>query len=146
MWRGRVGMQGGSLLALVSLALISCGPSSEASGRWLGANILLISIDTLRADRLGAYGYERETSPALDTLAARGVRFERDRRDIAYVDDVVEIIPIHFQVGEAAESGLYQALASWGKLDDGIGTVRESNKYAQAYNRAGRLQIRYGQV
>ncbi len=39
-------------------------------------NLILISIDTLRADRVGAYGYERATTPALDALAARGVRFE----------------------------------------------------------------------
>ncbi len=39
---------------------------------------VLISLDTLRADRLGAYGYEEETSPFFDRLAAeRGVLFER---------------------------------------------------------------------
>ena len=37
-------------------------------------NVLLISIDTLRPDHLGCYGYARPTSPALDALAARGVR------------------------------------------------------------------------
>lgn len=40
-------------------------------------NVLFILIDTLRSDRLGAYGYERDTSPTLDTLAASGVRFDR---------------------------------------------------------------------
>jgi len=40
-------------------------------------SVLLVCIDTLRADRLGCYGYERPTSPAIDALAARGVRFER---------------------------------------------------------------------
>jgi arylsulfatase A-like enzyme len=35
-------------------------------------NILLIVIDTLRADHLGCYGYQRPTSPHLDRLAARG--------------------------------------------------------------------------
>ena len=40
-------------------------------------NVILISIDTLRADRLGCYGYERPTSPHLDELAAGGVRFAR---------------------------------------------------------------------
>ncbi len=38
-------------------------------------NFVLISIDALRADHLGAWGYSRPTSPHLDALAARGVRF-----------------------------------------------------------------------
>jgi len=38
--------------------------------------VLLISIDTLRADRLGLYGHERDTSPFLDRLGARGLVFE----------------------------------------------------------------------
>jgi arylsulfatase A-like enzyme len=40
-------------------------------------NVLFIVIDTLRADRLGSYGYDRPTSPMLDTLARYGVRFDR---------------------------------------------------------------------
>jgi arylsulfatase A-like enzyme len=36
----------------------------------------LISIDTLRADHSSAYGYERATTPALETLAEQGVRFD----------------------------------------------------------------------
>jgi arylsulfatase A-like enzyme len=39
------------------------------------ANILLLTIDTLRADHLGCYGYPRPTSPALDAIAAAGTRF-----------------------------------------------------------------------
>jgi arylsulfatase A-like enzyme len=38
-------------------------------------NVLFILVDTLRADRLGAYGYGRDTSPNLASLAATGVRF-----------------------------------------------------------------------
>jgi arylsulfatase A-like enzyme len=40
-------------------------------------NVLLISIDTLRADHLGCYGYPRSTSPRVDALAASGTRFAR---------------------------------------------------------------------
>lgn len=40
-------------------------------------NVLFIVIDTLRANHLGAWGYERDTSPILDHLAANGVRFAR---------------------------------------------------------------------
>ncbi len=38
-------------------------------------NVILISIDTLRADHLGVYGYERDTSPNLDRLARRSTVF-----------------------------------------------------------------------
>jgi len=37
--------------------------------------IILISLDTLRADHLGCYGYSRNTSPTLDTLARKGIIF-----------------------------------------------------------------------
>jgi arylsulfatase A-like enzyme len=40
------------------------------------ANILLVTIDTLRADHVGAYGYPRATTPAIDALAAEGSLFE----------------------------------------------------------------------
>jgi arylsulfatase A-like enzyme len=40
-------------------------------------NVIWILIDTLRADRLSSYGYQRETSPFLDFLADTGIRFER---------------------------------------------------------------------
>jgi arylsulfatase A-like enzyme len=39
-------------------------------------NVVFILIDTLRADRVHSYGYARETSPTLDSLAARGIRFD----------------------------------------------------------------------
>ncbi|WP_276256557.1 sulfatase [Halomontanus rarus] len=39
--------------------------------------VLLIDIDSLRPDRLGTYGYGRETSPAIDSIAENGVVFER---------------------------------------------------------------------
>ena len=42
-------------------------------------NVLMIVLDTVRADHLSPYGYHRDTSPNLTRLAARGVRFEQAR-------------------------------------------------------------------
>ena len=47
-----------------------------ASGALRGANVLLITIDTLRADHVGAYGSTRGLTPTIDRLAAEGLRFE----------------------------------------------------------------------
>ena len=45
--------------------------------RSLVRNVLILMIDALRADHLGCYGYERDTSPHLDALAAQSVLFTR---------------------------------------------------------------------
>ncbi|MFT7463415.1 MAG: arylsulfatase A-like enzyme [Pseudohongiellaceae bacterium] len=58
--------------------LAACGPEQQSPpvGAAPPRNVVLISIDSLRADHLGSYGYSRNTSPNLDALAQRGVLFE----------------------------------------------------------------------
>jgi choline-sulfatase len=51
------------------------GPRSTAQSRIPPPNIFLITIDTLRADHVHSYGYERIQTPALDLLAKQGIRF-----------------------------------------------------------------------
>ena len=46
-------------------------------------SIVLVTIDTLRADHLGSYGYPRPTSPFLDRLAREGVVFEKAQSSAA---------------------------------------------------------------
>jgi arylsulfatase len=55
------------------LALAGCGRAPEVSR----PNVVLISIDTLRADHVGTYGYGRDTTPFLDRFADGAVVFER---------------------------------------------------------------------
>ncbi len=62
---------------LIALALLACNVLSACNPPPPPApNVLLIVVDTLRADRLGCYGYHRNLTPFVDSLAARGVRFE----------------------------------------------------------------------
>lgn len=62
------------LLAAAVILAAATGCSRDEDER---PNIVLISIDTLRTDRLGAYGYGHELTPNLDELARDGVVFER---------------------------------------------------------------------
>lgn len=68
-------LSGNALGFLLFLSLASCGnfnfPPWNAK-----PNIVLIVIDTLRADHVGCYGYSRPTTPELDRLAAQGVIFD----------------------------------------------------------------------
>src|SRR5690606_35757274 len=54
---------------VVAAVTTSCAPRPSPAGPW--RSVLLVTVDTLRADRLGAYGHDRATSPAIDALAAR---------------------------------------------------------------------------
>jgi choline-sulfatase len=66
------------LRLLLALACVSgCGSRpSQVATRFPGAPVILISIDTLRADHLPAYGYGAGSTPAIDRLAAAGVVFD----------------------------------------------------------------------
>ena len=57
-------------------APVSAG--SPAATETACKNVVLVVIDTLRADRLGCYGYPRGTSPAIDALAERGTLYARN--------------------------------------------------------------------
>jgi arylsulfatase A-like enzyme len=59
----------------VAMMLLLGGPAALTAAEPPRA-IVLVTIDTLRADHLGAYGYGRPTSPFLDRLAREGVLFE----------------------------------------------------------------------
>ena len=64
-------------LAASILALAACGTREGPAPPPPTRGCILISLDALRADHLGAYGYDRPTSPFLDSLAASGALFER---------------------------------------------------------------------
>lgn len=60
------------VLGTCCIGVLSCGPAAEPPKY----NVLLITLDTMRADHLGCYGYEKPTSPRLDALARESVVFD----------------------------------------------------------------------
>ena len=73
-----------ALAGFVLLALLGVGvwflilrEGTLAPFGWSRTHLLLVSIDTLRADALGSYGYAKAQTPRLDALGAQGLRFEQ---------------------------------------------------------------------
>ncbi|MDP9263195.1 MAG: sulfatase-like hydrolase/transferase, partial [Acidobacteriota bacterium] len=68
-------------MAAKRIAMLVCALLASASGmaqsRRAAPSIILITVDTLRADRLGCYGSKSVATPAMDSLARDGVVFER---------------------------------------------------------------------
>ena len=60
---------------LLAIAVSACGAAPAPSPE--PVNLVILSIDTLRPDHLGVYGYPRETSPNLDRFADRAVVFDQ---------------------------------------------------------------------
>src|SRR5713226_9154706 len=64
------------VLLLLIACLLLTAPRALAAGN-PAPNVVVITIDTLRPDHLGCYGYKQIRTPNIDALAADGIRFER---------------------------------------------------------------------
>jgi len=74
--RIRIARRAGLGISLAALGLggANCGGPGDATAP--PPDVLLVLVDTLRKDHVGTYGYARETTPALDAVAAEGLVFE----------------------------------------------------------------------
>jgi len=70
-----------ALLVVLAAAGLLLARRSGVAPAWLGGggarNLLVVTLDTLRADHVGSYGYAGARTPRFDGLAARGLRFAR---------------------------------------------------------------------
>jgi len=97
------GPAGRALAIVVVAACCACRGGSRSTGAPIpaaalrGANVLLVTIDTLRADHVGAYGSALGATPTLDRLARAGLRF-----DVAYAH-----VPLTLPSHTTIMTGLY---------------------------------------
>lgn len=76
-------------VAVLALAAGCGGAPAPPPEAFADYNVLVIVIDSLRADHLGCYGYHRPTSPAIDAMAAEGVLFERAQSNSSYTNESI---------------------------------------------------------
>ena len=62
------------VIPLALIVAVGCGAPLPTSNS--GPHVIIFDIDTLRADHLGCYGYERSTSPSIDSFAKEAVQFK----------------------------------------------------------------------
>ncbi len=155
---------------VATAAVTACG----APARYPRANVLLITLDTLRADRLGAYGYKAAATPALDSLAADGVLFERaiapvpltlpshtsimtsrfppqhgvrDNGAFDIAQDAAFVAEVFRNAGydTGAFVGAYVLHSRWG-LEPGFDTYSDNFEYGDASQVAGQVERRGDRV
>jgi arylsulfatase A-like enzyme len=104
---------------LLAVALLCALAASTSCGGARPVNLLLIVIDTVRADRLGSYGYARPTTPGLDALARRGLRFENVASTSSWT------VPAHSSMFTGLPPIVHGATQEHNLLDERYATLAE---------------------
>ena len=113
----------GACLASVALvaALVGCGPRTPER-----PNVLVIVVDTLRADHLTEYGYERETSAALADFLSHADRFERAYAPSSWTRPAIAtlfsgLLPVRHQAKIGGTNRLNPGIVSLAEALSGVG-------------------------
>jgi arylsulfatase A-like enzyme len=101
-------------LILIGLLSSLTAGATEPSPKY---NLLLISIDTLRADHLKCYGYDRDTSPHLDRLAKEGVLFENLTAAAPWT------VPSHMSMFTSLYPSIHGVVNFTNQLGEGVPTL-----------------------
>jgi arylsulfatase A-like enzyme len=103
---------------LAGLVALGCGGAPQQP------DLVLISLDTLRADHLGVYGYMRDTSPHLDAWAAGGAVFERAFAPSGWT------LPSHATMFTGLPPGKHGALHAYSRIGEDVVTLAEALREA----------------
>ncbi len=110
---------------LLSVVLLPLSGLTACAGPDPGPpNVLLISIDSLRADHVGAYGYQRDTTPTIDHLANEGALFTTVASSSSWT------LPAHVAMLTGLFDFEHGVMTPGHRLQPGITTLAESFKAA----------------
>lgn len=109
---------------LVSLLACTNGSPEIAAGNAVQPDVIMVSIDTLRADHLSSYGHDRPTSPFLDTLASGGTRFDHARSNSPWT------LPAHLTMLTGQLPMTHQVTDDHLALDPSVRVLPEAMKEA----------------
>ncbi len=105
-------------------------------------NVLLVSIDTLRRDHLSCYGYERETSPNIDSLADEGVLFQTVVAPSAWT------LPVHTTLLTALPPTQHDVITPYRRLKPDVVTLptvlRDAGYATAAFVSTTLLNVAFG--
>lgn len=108
-----------AIFLLILIFVFSAFHSACLFRRKFDYNIILITIDTLRADHLGCYGYPRNTSPFIDLLAKEGVLFRKAFSSSSHT------APSHASIFTSLHPVQHRLLVNGGRLHDSAFTMAE---------------------
>jgi arylsulfatase A-like enzyme len=105
--------------SVLALLLLVAAPPAGAERAQPVRNVLLVSIDSLRADRLGSYGSPHPASPTIDRLAAEGVRFDQALSPTSWT------LPAHATLLSGQWQRIHQVLTTADHLGPGTEMLAE---------------------
>ncbi|NLH50999.1 MAG: sulfatase-like hydrolase/transferase [Myxococcales bacterium] len=108
------------LVSLLLLLFLAAACRSAPPVRRPARSVILISIDSLRADHVGCYGYQKPTTPALDRFAAGAVRFANAYAVSSWT------LPSHASMFTGLYEDAHLAFANNSRMDDDNVTLAEA--------------------
>ncbi len=116
------------VVVLILFLLSGCGPGSSQTP----PDVIIITVDTLRADRLGCYGYFRETSPNIDKFAEEdGVLFK------SAVTPMATTLPAHISLFTSTNPLKHGVKGNYEHLKTSLTTSERLKTAAQFFKEAG---------
>jgi len=129
----------GIIAVLAGLGLLKKDNNGEKSD----FNIILISIDTLRADHLGCYNYPHETSPSLDKFREDAILFRRCMAQApstlaSHASILTSLIPSHHNAFFTRSQALPEEILTLAEI------LQEKGYYTVSFNDGGQIAPRFG--